>query len=194
MIALILAGGKGTRFEKNNSTIEKPLLEIDGIKLIDYVINAIKNSVVEELVIAISPAVPNTESYCRKCGLRVIKTPGAGYHGDIKYLLKLHSVFLSVVSDIPFLTSDIINTTVKAYDGNSVTGCIPLKIVPENIAPAYLLEHNGELLVPIGVNIVTKHSNSRIIKFDNPLLAININSIRELKMTKKILCNRSLIE
>jgi adenosylcobinamide-phosphate guanylyltransferase len=190
MIAIILAGGKGTRFEKNNSGIEKPLLEINGTKLIDYVINAIKNSVVEDLIIAASPFVPKTEAYCKKCGLKVIETPGAGYHEDIKYLLKLHPVFLSVVSDIPFLTSDTINTIIKAFDGNSLTACVPLKIVPKNIEPAYLLEHNRELLVPIGVNIVTKHNNSRIIKFDNPLLAININSIRELEIAGKILCNR----
>lgn len=192
MMAIILAGGKGTRFKEKNSILEKPLLEINGIKLIDYVINAIKNSAIEGLIIATSPFVPKTDAYCRKCGFKVIKTAGASYHEDVEYLLKLYPVFLSVVSDTPFLTFDVINTIVKAYDGNSVTGCIPLEIVPKGIEPAYLLDCNGELLVPIGVNIVTKHSSSRIIKFNNPFLGININSVRELEAARKIMSNPQL--
>ncbi|MEW6070822.1 MAG: NTP transferase domain-containing protein [Candidatus Thermoplasmatota archaeon] len=188
MIAIIFAGGKGSRI----GNLEKALLEVGNAKLIDYVINAIKNSNIKEFIVTTSPHTPKTAEYCKLQGYNVRETSGEGYHEDVRALLKLYPVFISIASDIPFLTSSVINTLVKAYKGYSVIGAIPLSLVPKNIKPSYIFKYRNEFLVPIGVNIVTKSSKSKVIKFREPLLGVNINTIEELEFARKVMENHKI--
>lgn len=182
MIAIILAGGRSSRF----GGVEKPLLEIGDMNLIDYVINAVRNSAIKEFVVAVSKNTPKTTEYCKLQGFNIIHTPGKGYHEDIKALLEHYPVFVSVASDIPFLTSWIIDALLKTYKGYSIIGAIPLSLVHKSIKPSYVFKYRNELLMAIGINVVTKSKKSKIKKFRDPLLAININTPQELDFARKI--------
>jgi len=63
MDGLIMAGGKGTRLGLN---IEKPLLEIKGKPMIDYVIETLLKSKVGTIYIAVSKNTRKTEHHIRE--------------------------------------------------------------------------------------------------------------------------------
>ena len=182
MIVLILAGGRGNRLCQN---IEKPLLEIEGTKMLDLVANAVKESLTEKFFVAVSPSTPNTKKYCQKKGFNIIETKGKGYHEDIITLLKSYPVFVSIASDIPFLKSHVIDRLINTYDGMSVVSCIPLGIIPKGVKPSHTFVHDGKFFVPIGVNIVTTSEDSKIVVFNNSLLGINVNTIQELEIARE---------
>lgn len=182
MIAIILAGGRGRRMCLHG---EKPLLEIGGVKMIDLVADAVRKSLVEEFFVAVSPRTQRTKEYCQERGFGIIETGGRGYHADIAFLLKSYSVFLSLPADTPFVTSSAINDLVRIYDGTSITGCIPLDSVPRGASPSCSFEYEGKLYLAVGVNVVTSSENSKIFVFGNPLLGINVNNTKELKIANR---------
>ena len=58
-----MAGGKGRRMKLS---VEKPLIEINGIKMIEYVIRALNgSSKIDRIFVAISPNSPETEIWLR---------------------------------------------------------------------------------------------------------------------------------
>lgn len=184
MIAIILAGGRGSRIGQKR---EKPLLEIKGIKMIDLVANAAKESMAEEFFVAVSPNTPKTKKYCEEKAYNIIETGGKGYHGDIVSLLESYSVFVSLPSDTPFLSSRIINDLIRAYNGMSITGCVPVDRIPSGVTPGYSFDYDGTWCAAVGVNIVTHSESSRILVFDDPLLGINVNTLDELEIAREYL-------
>ena len=187
MIGIILAGGRGDRMQQNT---EKPLLEIGGLKMLDLVMNAAKRSELRKVFIAVSPNTPATKKYCSKKRIPFIETRGKGYHEDLADLLNKYSSFVSIASDIPFLKSDTVDTLIKAYDGASITGCISLELVPEGVKTAYVIECDRKLYVAIGVNVVTNLKRSKIVVLNDPLLGINVNTIGELEVARRIFENK----
>ena len=78
-IALVMAGGKGTRMELD---CEKPLVQVNGKFLIDYVMDNLQDSInINDIFIATSHHVPLTEKYVIKKGYKIIKTPGKWIFG-----------------------------------------------------------------------------------------------------------------
>ena len=182
MITIILAGGRGNRMCQD---IEKPLLEIEGRKMLDLIVNAVKDSIAEEFLVATSPRTPETKKHCQERRFDIIETEGKGYHEDVISLLESYPAFVSISSDIPFLKGSVIDTLIKAYDGVSVIGCIPMAAIPKGIKPGYTFAYNGELHAPIGVNIVTRSESSKIVVFNDSLLGINVNTMQELEIARK---------
>ena len=77
--ALIMAGGKGARME---SETEKPLIELFGIPMIQYVIDALTASKgVSDITAATSPNTPKTSLFLQKQGVKIFQTPGNGNMG-----------------------------------------------------------------------------------------------------------------
>ena len=190
MIVIILAGGRGNRMCQN---VEKPLLEIKGRKMLDLVVNAVRDSIAEEFLVATSPRTPETKKYCQERRFDIIETEGKGYHEDVISLLESYPAFVSISSDIPFLKGSVIDTLIKAYDGVSIVGCISQAAIPKGIKPSYTFAYNGELHAPIGVNIVTNSESSKIVVFNDPLLGINVNTIEELEIARRTGVLSSLI-
>ncbi len=182
MIAVILAGGRSSRMKKN---VEKPLIEVGGAKIIDRVVKAVKESRAERCIVAVSTLTPNTMRYCREIGCDVLLTEGKGYHDDLTSLLKIHPVFVSAAADMPFLTSQAVDKIINAFDGVSVTGCVPLGTVPSFIEPSYTFEYRGRNLVAVGLNIVTHSELSEVLIFEDPLLAVSVNSERDLEAARR---------
>jgi adenosylcobinamide-phosphate guanylyltransferase len=184
MIAIILAGGKGSRLASRG---EKPLLKVKGERLIDRVAGAITESGVSGLLVAVSPHAPGTEEHCRRAGYPVIQTPGRGYHEDIGFLIRTHPRFVSVASDIPFLTSAAVDEIEGAFRGCSITGAIPISIFPAGFRPAHVFRHSRRRLVAVGLNVATRSPGSKVLVLDDPLLGVNVNTPDDLMAAEAIL-------
>ena len=187
MIAIILAGGKSNRLGEE---IEKALIRIGGERLIDLVVESVRESnFLEFFLVAITKNTPKTGIHCKRMNYKTIETPGEGYHKDLQYLLRRYPDFVSVACDIPFIRKEHINAIIDAYLSHkpriSVTGAVPLDIVPKNVTPSYVFEHEGKKFVSCGINVVTSSENSIPFVFNEPLLAINVNTCDDLNVARK---------
>ena len=199
MIAIILAGGKSSRLGEGK---EKALIKIDRSgsgseipkRLIDLVVENVRDSKAEGFLVAISKNTPKTAEYCKSQDYELLETPGKGYHADLRYLLAHYHEFVSVACDIAFLKPEHINSIIDFYIHNdsgignstctSITGAVPQDIIPPYVVPSYVFEHDGRKLVAVGLNIVTKGRKNLPFVFNDPLLAININTPRDLEIVK----------
>jgi len=201
MIAIILAGGKSSRLGEGK---EKALIKIGGSgretqnRLIDLVVENVRESKAEGFLVAISKNTPKTAEYCKLLNYKTIETPGEGYHVDLRYLLARYPEFVSVACDIAFLKTEHINSIIDFYIYNdfgrsnsisistNITGAVPQDIIPSYVVPSYVFEHDGRKLVAVGLNIVTDSRTDLPFVFNDPLLAININTPQDLEIAKKV--------
>ncbi len=197
MIAIILAGGKSSRLGEGK---EKALIKIDRSgsgsetqkRLIDLVVENVRDSKAEGFLVAISKNTPKTAEYCKSQDYELLETQGKGYHADLRYLLAHYHEFVSVACDIAFLKPEHINSIIDFYihndlrrgNGTSITGAVPQDIIPPYVVPSYVFEHDGRKLVAVGLNIVTHSRKNLHFVFNDPLLAININTPRDLEIVK----------
>ncbi|HID19688.1 MAG TPA: GTP--adenosylcobinamide-phosphate guanylyltransferase [Methanophagales archaeon] len=188
MIAIILAGGKSSRMGWHEEG-EKAVIKLDGKRLIDFVVESVRESKVANFIVAITENTPETEEYCKRVKYKTVETPGEGYHEDLQYLLLRYPEFISVACDIPFLRSEHINAMIDAFSLHriSITGALPRKIVPKNVIPSYTFEHEGKELVYCGINVVTSSKDSIPFVFNDPLLGINVNTREDLRIADGIL-------
>ncbi len=194
MIAIILAGGKSSRLRgKNGRKTEKALITIgkpeNQKRLIDLVVESVRESNVDDFLVAITKNTPQTAEYCKRMNYKTIETPGEGYIEDLWYLLPNHPEFVSIACDIPFLRSEHINTIINAYlvHRTSITGAVPLDLLPEGIIPSHTFEYEGKTLVSCGINAVTRSENSIPFVFADPLLAINVNTDGDLRVARSLM-------
>ncbi len=196
--AVIMAGGKGTRMECN---IEKPLIELFGVPMIQHVINALSKSKVSDIVVATSPNTPETSSYVRNQGIKIFQTPGNGYIEDLQYFItknfsnNSNQVILTITSDIPLIKNETINHVLNEYKRcNKPAMCIA---VPVDIFQEYGLEPSIVLgdVVPSGLNILrsnNKQQDEEVLKLGNIELAVNINSCEDIILLEKVLSKSGL--
>ena len=171
---IIMAGGRSSRMGK-----EKPVLEVGGVPMLLRVYREAEK--VGETLVALSGNAPKTRELCLREGIPFVETPGKGYVEDVKWLLHEFGPFLSVSADLPFVKASDIARISGAFDGKtSLTGVLPLKLVPKDLKPVV---YRGYAIV--GLNAVgTK--GERFFELSNPLLALNVNTRGELKLADKI--------
>ncbi|MDR1722081.1 MAG: NTP transferase domain-containing protein [Methanobrevibacter sp.] len=196
IIAILMAGGKGTRLE---SPIEKPLLKFKKKYLIDYVIENLKSSTkIEKIVIAVSPNTPKTKQYLEDSYsfVDLIDTSGEGFIEDLSFILKTfekqskEDILLFINADLPLISSKIINEVINTYlksNKQALSVMVPIEVFKENnIAPSMNLDG----LVPVGLNILLSNdiiqSEDKLI-LSNIELAININTLNDLDRLKEFI-------
>jgi adenosylcobinamide-phosphate guanylyltransferase len=191
VIALIMAGGKGTRMESN---LEKPLMEVKGKTLIELVLTALQDSKrVERIVVATSRYTPQTALFMDKLGFEVIITPGAGYIEDLAFLLSRDEfkdeILLTVTSDLPLITGEIIDQVLEAYQKSSTPAMsvmIPVNVFREHGLEPSLVFGN---LVPSGLNILRGKDNEQdeeVLVISKIELTLNINSPEDIISLEKV--------
>ena len=79
MLAIVMCGGRGSRL----GFVEKPLIPIRGVRLIEIVIQELEITGVESIFVT-SKYTPETESVLRKQGLEVFRASGKGYMEDLR--------------------------------------------------------------------------------------------------------------
>jgi adenosylcobinamide-phosphate guanylyltransferase len=80
IVALVMAGGKGTRMRISQ---EKPLIQVCGKPIIEYVLKALKDAKkIDDIIVATSSCTPKTTQLMKQLGVQVIETPGKDYVSD----------------------------------------------------------------------------------------------------------------
>lgn len=182
-----MAGGAGSRLEMG----EKPLVRVSGKPMLHYVTDAFVDAGHEVIVIT-SDLVPMTGNWCRARGYETYNASGLGYIEDLFECIREMSIdgpVFSCVSDLPGLTSDIIDEVLERYmaEGKSAlsvwvsenffnnAGCIPS--YAENVA--------GYSVCPVGLNIIDA-SMAAVVQdeyrfvMERPELAYNVNCRKDL--------------
>lgn len=195
-IALVMAGGKGTRMQLE---CEKPLVKINEKYLIDYVVDNLKNSMnINDIFIATSPHVPLTGNYVIEKGYKTIETHGNGYLEDLSYLLSYFEsknpdeVILTIGADLPGVGPELIDFILDEYKiqykkSHKPAMCVA---VPIEIFEKYDLEPSivFEGIVPSGVNIlrsINKIQDEEVLEVPKIELALNINTCQDIKVFER---------
>lgn len=201
LIAAIMCGGRGSRMQQGG--IEKPLLEVDGIAMIERVILALAGSGrFDRILAASSPNTPKTKELLKSKGIETIETPGEGYSNDLSYLLsKLKPQRVMVVpSDIPLLNSQIISEILDAIDDSSNSsrkGKGPaISIILEKgfvertgAKPSIVVDqycHSG-ITIFNTMSVGTEPVEEYYLVMNRKEIALNVNTKEELELAKKLL-------
>ncbi len=180
------------------SEVEKPLLEINGVPMIQLVIDTLRASKsVDRMIVAVSPWNMRVAGKTRELGAEVIETPGSGYESDMKIAIKQIGLgdVLVVSADLPFLTSAMVDGAFEAYKSSGKPAlsvmCPHAVLEKMNFQPPYVFEVEGKKLVPIGLNIIdgTKIDEPVLeettLVTDSEQLALNVNTPQELEVARR---------
>ena len=198
LIAAIMCGGRASRMQQGG--IEKPLLKVDGIAMVERVILALAGSGrFDRILAAISPNTPKTKELLKSKGIETIETPGEGYSNDLSYLLsKLKPQRVMVVpSDMPLLNSQIISEILDAIDNSSRKGKGPaISIILEKgfvertgAKPSIVVDqycHSG-ITIFNTMSVGTEPVEEYYLVMNRKEIALNVNTKEELELAKKLL-------
>jgi adenosylcobinamide-phosphate guanylyltransferase len=202
VVALVMAGGKGTRMKL---PMEKPLIPVGGKPAIEYVLAALKNAQsIDKIVVATTSATPKTTALMKQLGVEVIQTPGADYVADMGYTvqtLKL-GVFLAVAADLPLIQPDMIDAVMERYmrcGKPALTVAVPIATKTRlGMCVDYSFKEGEEDLVPVGINVIDGSKrygdewlDQDIFVLDREELAVNINTVSELQLAEKLLAAKA---
>ena len=202
LIAAIMCGGRASRMQKGG--IEKPLLKVDGIAMVERVILALAGTGrFDRILAAISPNTPKTKELLKSKGIETIETPGEGYSNDLSYLLsKLKPQRVMVVpSDIPLLNSQIISEILDAIDNSSSSSSRKEKAPAISIIlekgfvertgakPSIVVDqycHSG-ITIFNTMSVGTEPVEEYYSVMNRKEIALNVNTKEELELAKKLL-------
>jgi len=172
------------------------------LSLLDIAVESVRASKAEDFFVAITKNTPMTVEYCKHANYKTIETPGEGYHEDLWSLLRdYYPEFVSIACDIPFLRSWHINAIIDAYLSHthrvSVTGAVSVDRLPRNLRLTSTrmltqdhtreFEYGGKRLLACGFNAVTNSKDSIPLIFDDPILAVNINTRADLHLARRMM-------
>ena len=197
MLALILAGGEGTRLGMG----EKPLVDICGRPMVARVLDAFTSAGLEVIVV-VSSRTPMTLNYLRAQGITFYRAGGRGYIEDIAEAaaaLEVSAPFFTSVADIPCLRPDHIKAIRDAYLAQEKTALSSW--VPRDLCPAggcrtdYTEMIDGVPSVPVGVNIllgerIRKPQEEYQLLLRDPALARNVNTPEDLSEVRRAVCRK----
>ncbi|SFK98181.1 adenosylcobinamide-phosphate guanylyltransferase [Halogranum rubrum] len=189
-----MCGGRGTRL---GGDVEKPLVEVGGVPMVDRVLAALDGSRLGNVHAVVSPHAPATrdhlelelerlERHERDCTL--VDAPGEGYVADLGYALELDRVetpVLTVVADLPLLDAEVVDTVLDRFDAvtgdapgddpPSLTVCVPAAVkrrLGASVDTSF--DHEGRELAPTGVNVVAG-SDDHLYCSHDIRLSVNVN-------------------
>lgn len=194
MLALILAGGEGSRLKLG----EKALVPVGDRAMIARVLDAFEGAGVESLVVT-SHKTPFTRNWCRANGVDFIDTAGQGYLEDLREAVIMSGedgpVFTSA-ADIPCLSSSIVQYVQESYIASKKESCstwVPLSLCEKYaVQPRYVAEVNGVPATPCALNIflgcrVADVQDELMLLLNEPGLVFNINIRAELERIEALI-------
>lgn len=199
MDALVMAGGRGSRMKL---PIEKPLLEINGKKLIEYVLDALAESNnIDNIHIAVSANGPETSKWLTTHfrDLNIINTPGSGYVSDMVNAVKsagINGPVLMIMADLPLISSEMIDEVITKYHTIPQPALSVYNLLAvcrsKGLRPDTVFNKNGQLIVPSGLNILDAdkiHEEQEDYNYilDNHRLAVNVNTIEDLEICSRLI-------
>ena len=200
-----MCGGKGERL-KPYCKIEKPLVRINDIPMLVYVLCAILNSnLFDKIYLAISSNTPKTlvaisERYCND-KISILHTSGRSYSTDLIHIINyLQPEDLFIFSaDLPLLTAQNIRQMYLILRNQIESGITSFMMTSEyvkciGIKPSFEVVIHGLKCCYSGVTMIdTSKSSSKSFsreyyKIYNCIgLAVNVNTIDDLIIAKGLL-------
>ncbi len=192
MLALIMAGGEGTRLGLG----EKPLVMVQGRPMIRSVMDTFRGAGYE-IVVVLTPRTPYTANWCRVQGVTSLMTCGMGYIPDlveaVRELEEQGPLFTSV-SDLPCLQVSTVQHIRELYERAALPACsawVPVRLLQQRgISHSYEESVEGEAAVPAGINILMgnrieeEQEESRFL-IPSPDLALHVNTRSDLALARK---------
>jgi adenosylcobinamide-phosphate guanylyltransferase len=205
--AVVMCGGRASRMQQQQQLggIEKPLLKVDGVAMVERVISALASSnSFDRIIAAVSPNTPKTNEFLKSKGIETIKTAGKGYSQDLSDLLtKLKPQKAMVVpGDIPLLNSqivnEILNTIIDDNDRQAQEEEPAISIILEKefvegigVKPSIVLTnqycHSGVTIFNTMAVGGTEPVKERYLVMNRKEIALNVNTKEELELAEKLL-------
>jgi adenosylcobinamide-phosphate guanylyltransferase len=192
-----MCGGRASRMKK--AGMEKPLLKVNGVTMVERVVSALASSDrFARIVAATSPNTPKTNEFLKSKGIETIETAGEGYSQDLSQLLsKLKpQKVMAVPADLPLLNShivdEILNSIADRQEHEPAISIIIEKGFVERIGvkPSIIVLdqycHSGITIfntMIVGTEPVKEH----YLVMNRKEIAINVNTKEELELAEKLL-------
>ncbi|MFQ5970519.1 MAG: NTP transferase domain-containing protein, partial [Nitrososphaerales archaeon] len=185
------------------SAKEKPMLIVRDKPMISYILHALMNSNCFDKIIAlVSANTPRTAQFLAKKNVQVANSSGTNYVKDLNFALRLvkpNKVFI-ISSDLPLIDSNTVKKIVSTFDRCKkpcLTVVVSKALLDDlEVSTDYYVEHDGKIVCHTGVSIidsshVTGQSNidEELLLMDKLQLALNVNTMQELKLAEKMLTN-----
>lgn len=195
MDALVMAGGRGSRLKMG----EKPLVNLFGRPLIDYVVLALEESLVDRIFISTTENVPSTRKWAEERDLYVLETGSYGYVPDmIEAVIKsgVKEPIMVIMADLPLVTPEIIDQIIEVYEKRrepALSTHTPLSLHSRlGRRPDSLFNYRGQLIVPAGINVlkgaeIDKEQEDFHLILERMELAVNVNVPEDLMLCEKIM-------
>jgi len=197
IVALIMAGGKGTRF---GGDTEKPMAKFNGKPLIRRVIEAAKESQkIIEIYVAVTAHSPKTEQEVTKASVKVIETDGQGYHADVQQAVKdanITSPVMIISADLPLLNGEFLDEIIDTYEElgkPALTVLIPEEaLIKHGMSAVSHYEHEGKTYAVSGINIIDgqrilEEQEQEVVVSSKPEAVFTVNSLKDLIAAKDYL-------
>ncbi len=189
--------------QQQQGGIEKPLLKVEGIAMVERVISALAGSYrFDRIVAAVSPYTQKTNEFLKSKGIETIETAGEGYPQDLSRLLsKLRpQKVVAVPGDIPLLNSKIVNEILNNIiedDDDRQEQEPAISIILEKgfveeigVKPSIVLMnqycHSG-ITIFNTMAVGTEPVKERYIVMNRKEIALNVNTKEELELAEKLL-------
>ncbi len=184
MIALVMAGGKGTRMKLND---EKLLLRYKK-PVILHVIDSLKNSNCFSKILSITSCnSPKTKKLLEENNVETFDTPGIGYVEDLNLVLQtFHDEFLVVSGDLPLLDKEIIQKITNYYNPQKSWTSILVTnkfLTTLELESNYSVNFNNQICHYTGISLINaekiislENLVENYIVLDDKRVAFNLNS------------------
>ena len=194
MLALIMAGGAGTRLNLG----EKPLVQICGRPMVEYVIHAFERADIAVIVI-VSPGTPYTANWCRAHHVTFVSADGVGYIPDLIQAvdeLGEQNPLFTCVSDLPCLTPGLVEEIRSAYEQSGKDACstwVPKLLCDQSgCRTAWIETIEGEPASAAGINIlrgdrIHQEQDELKLLMHHKNLIFNINTREDLLKAEQFL-------
>jgi GTP:adenosylcobinamide-phosphate guanylyltransferase len=196
-----MCGGRASRMQQQQGGIEKPLIKVDGVAMVERVISALASSNrFDRIIAAVSPNTPKTNEFLKSKGIEIIETAGEGYSQDLSHLLsklKPHKVVV-VPGDIPLLNSQIVKEILNTIDDDdrqeqeqAISVILEKGFVEEiGVKPSIVLMnqycHSG-ITIFNSMVVSTEPVKEHYLVMNRKEIALNVNTKEELELAEKLL-------
>jgi len=190
MIALVMAGGKGTRMKLND---EKLLLRYKK-PIILHVIDSLKNSNCFSKILSITSCnSPKTKKLLEENNVEIFDTPGIGYVEDLNLVLQtFHDEFLVVSGDLPLLDKEIIQKITNYYNPQKSWTSILVTnkfLTMLGLESNYSVNFNDQICHYTGISLINAEKITSLeslvenyIVLDDKRVAFNLNSKQDYNL------------
>ena len=205
MMALVMCGGKGIRLQQFGG-LEKPLLNLKGKAMIEYVLDALIRSQKFRRIIAVSsPFSSKTTTflyhhpYYSNGLIEVIRTEGDSYSKDLSFVLNKIKPdrVLTVSADLPLLSSYIVHQIVICNIPRfSCASIILEKCFVENlgVTPSVVFNIGAQQYCHSGILVFNyprlkecQKIKEYFILMNKREIAVNVNTLKELQVAETLL-------